>query len=185
MVGEGIGRAGALRIAGWGLAAGLLLLPLVAMRFTDEVRWDGTDFVFAAVLIGSVGVGLELAMRRGPNASYRAGAALALVTGFLMVWINAAVSIIGGEGSQARPLFLGVAATALGASALARFRPSGMARAMAATAAAQVAAPVVAQLAGLGTSDAGGATKAAVLTAGFAALWLASAYLFARAGKAN
>ena len=38
------------RIIGWSIPATLLLLPLVAMRFTDEVNWTFSDFVFAAVL---------------------------------------------------------------------------------------------------------------------------------------
>jgi hypothetical protein len=32
------------RIAAWATAAILLLLPLIAMPFTDEVNWDETDF---------------------------------------------------------------------------------------------------------------------------------------------
>jgi hypothetical protein len=30
----------------WIMAAFLLLLPLVAMQFTDEVDWDETDFTY-------------------------------------------------------------------------------------------------------------------------------------------
>jgi hypothetical protein len=32
------------RIAAWATAAILLLLPLIAIQFTDEVNWDETDF---------------------------------------------------------------------------------------------------------------------------------------------
>jgi hypothetical protein len=32
------------RLAAWATAAILLLLPLIAMPFTDEVNWDETDF---------------------------------------------------------------------------------------------------------------------------------------------
>ena len=39
----------------WGIAAwvtaGLVLLPLVAVQFTDEVKWTRRDFLFATVLI--------------------------------------------------------------------------------------------------------------------------------------
>ena len=49
------------RIAAWAVAALILLLPLVAMEFTDEVVWEVTDFaVFGALLVG-VGVTFELA----------------------------------------------------------------------------------------------------------------------------
>ncbi|MGH8077936.1 MAG: hypothetical protein ACREPE_11510 [Lysobacter sp.] len=39
------------RIAIWGTAALLLLLPLVAMQFTDEVDWDETDFIVIGAMI--------------------------------------------------------------------------------------------------------------------------------------
>lgn len=35
----GTGRHNPWRIVGWGTAAALLLLPLVAMQFTSEVNW--------------------------------------------------------------------------------------------------------------------------------------------------
>lgn len=168
----------ALRIAGWGFGAALLAAPLVAMQFTDEVDWTPADFAFAAVLIGAVGLGLEAALRLGPNAFWRAGAVVALATAFLMTWINAAVAIVGGDGSPAGPLFLVVPAVALAGTALARLRPAGMARAMLAAAAAQAAVPAFAQIAGIGASGADDIRKVVVLTAGFAAMWLASAWLF-------
>ena len=45
------------RLAPWMMAALILLLPLVAMRFTDEVDWDATDFsVMGAMLLGACGL---------------------------------------------------------------------------------------------------------------------------------
>ncbi len=44
-------RGSWLRKAMWSGAPFLLLLPAVAMRFTAEVNWTGSDFVFAAVLL--------------------------------------------------------------------------------------------------------------------------------------
>ncbi len=59
-----------------GLATGLILLvPLVAMQFTDEVDWGVFDFVFAGALLGGTGALLELAMRKGNNIAHRAAAA--------------------------------------------------------------------------------------------------------------
>lgn len=45
----------------------ILSLPLVAMLFTDEVVWSLADFVATGVLLGVIGVALELAMRRAGN----------------------------------------------------------------------------------------------------------------------
>lgn len=62
----------AVRVA---LATGLiLLLPLVAMQFTDEVDWSVADFVFAGVLLAATGLLLELAVRKPRNIAYRAAA---------------------------------------------------------------------------------------------------------------
>jgi hypothetical protein len=52
----------------------ILLLPLVAMLFTDEVDWSLADFVFAGALLGGTGLVLELAARKPRNVAYRAAA---------------------------------------------------------------------------------------------------------------
>ena len=40
----------------WGTAAFLLLLPLFAMQFTEEVNWDAVDFIaFGAMLLAACG----------------------------------------------------------------------------------------------------------------------------------
>ena len=69
----------ALRITGWSFAAGLLALPAIAMQFTDEVNWSGSDFVFAAIMFGTVGGLLELAGRASSNLAYRVAVAAAVV----------------------------------------------------------------------------------------------------------
>ena len=44
-------------------AAGLLLLlPLVAMQFTNEVNWTFSDFLVAGILLFGTGGLIELAM---------------------------------------------------------------------------------------------------------------------------
>ena len=171
------------RIVAWSAAAGLILLPLAAMQFTDEVNWDLFDFAFAIVLVGSVGIALELALRMMSNAAWRAGAVVALATTFLLVWINAAVSIIGGDDNPAKPLYFGVLAVAVLGAAIARLRAGGMARAMMAAAVAQVAVPVIAQFTGLGVAGFDDIRKVLILTAAFAGMWLVAAWLFWRGAR--
>ena len=61
---DGERRGNPWRIAGWGTAAGLVLLPLVAMQFTQRSRLDRVRLRHVAiVMLGSVGLGLELAVR--------------------------------------------------------------------------------------------------------------------------
>ena len=61
-----------------GRAVGLILLPLVAMQFTSEVVWTASDFVFAMVMFGGVGLGLELAART-KNRAFTMAVAIALL----------------------------------------------------------------------------------------------------------
>lgn len=162
------------RLLGWSIPALLLLLPLVAMRFTDEVNWTGSDFVVAAVLFGSVGLAFELIVRTSQSLAYRAGAALAVVAAFLTIWVNGAVGMIGSEGNPYNLLFGGVLLIALIGAILARFQPAGMARAMAAAAIAQAAVAAI----GLSTDMLGG-----IFSLAFAAPWLLAAALFWNAAQ--
>jgi hypothetical protein len=172
--GNSLGGLGPWRIAGWSLAALILLLPLIAMRFTDEVNWTASDFLFAGVLIGGVGLLFELAVRSSRNLAFRAGAALALGVSFLIVWANAAVGMIGDEDNPYNLLFGVVLLIALLGSALARLRPAGMALTMGAAGIVHLAIA----LGGLST-DQHGATMSAL----FAGPWLLAALLFRAAAK--
>ena len=163
------------RIAAWGTAALLLLLPLVAMRFTDEVRWDGADFIFAGIVFGTIGGLYELAVRMTRHWAQRAGVAASLAAALLIVWATGAVGMIGNEDNPYNLLFFGVILVALAGSALARFRPAGMARAMIAAAIAQAAVA----LGGMSTD-----LRGAVVSTAFAGLWLLAAALFWKAARA-
>lgn len=162
------------RIAGWSIAALILLLPLVAMRFTSEVNWTVGDFIFAALLIGIVGVTFELTVRVTPNWAFRGAVAVALAVSFLTVWANGAVGMIGDEDNPYNLLFLGVILLALLGSVAARFRPRAMALAMTAAALAQAALGIVGALADL---------RGGILSTLFAGLWLLSALLFRQSAR--
>jgi hypothetical protein len=53
----------------------ILPLPLVAMLFTDEVVWSLADFVVAGVLLATIGVALELAVKKAGNLAAAIGIA--------------------------------------------------------------------------------------------------------------
>jgi hypothetical protein len=163
-------------MAVWGTAAFLLLLPLVAMRFTEEVNWTLLDFVvFGAMLVAACGT-YELGTRMSGSTAYRAAIGIAVVAGFLLVWINLAVGIIGTEDDPANLMFGGVLLVGAVGALIARFRPRGMARALVVAAVAQALIAGIALVAGLGY-------EAVVLSAFFAAMWLASALLFRKAAR--
>ena len=78
------------RITGWSLAAFLLLLPLMAMQFTNEVNWDRGDFaVFGAMLLAA-GLAIEFSVKVLQNKTHRAFAGAAVVAAFLLVWVKLA-----------------------------------------------------------------------------------------------
>jgi hypothetical protein len=171
------------RMVPWLIAALLWLLPLVAMRFTNEVDWDETDFiVFGAMLIGACGA-YEWAARMTGNTAYRAAVGVAVVAAFILVWMNLAVGIIGSEDNPANLMYAGVLAVAILGALMVRFRPQGMALTFAATALAQGLAGAIALIAGWGSTGENWPRVILVLTGFFAALWLISAWLFRKAAR--
>ena len=159
----------------WIAAAALLLVPAVAMMLgVPGVAWDTFDFVVMGALLAAACALVEVGVRAGTGALYRAAFALAVLTGFLIVWVNLAVGMLGNEGHPANLMFGGVLAVAAAGALLARFRAPGMALAMAAAGVAQLAA------AGAALAMGGFETRELVLTACFALPWFASAALFAR-----
>lgn len=173
------------RIAMWGAAGGLLLLPLVAMQFTREVDWGPADFIIIGFMLVLVCGAVELAVRASGHIAFRAGTGVAAVAAFLLIWINLAVGIIGDEGNPANLLFGGVLAVALGGALVARSSAAGMARVMVATALAQGAVAAIALLAGFGATEPPGPAGILALNGFFVALWLLSAWLFATAARAS
>lgn len=125
------------RIAAWSTAGLILLLPLIAMQFTDEVNWQAADFVVFGAMLAAVGLTFELAVRKSRDTAYRAGFGLALLGAFLLVWVNGAVGIIGSENNDANLMYFGVIAIGILGAIITRFRASGMALTMFAMAIAQ------------------------------------------------
>jgi hypothetical protein len=151
------------RLAGWGLVALLLALPAI-LRFP----WTGSDFVFAGVLLGSVGAGIELLARLPGGVFVRLGGIVMAVTCFLTVWVNAAVGMIGDDNAY-NLLFAGVLVVAIGGALLVRYRPFGMVKVTLAAGVLQVA---------LGLGGYGVDPRGAVFSAAFGLFWLLAAALF-------
>lgn len=158
------------RILIWGGLAALLALPAVAMQFTDEVDWGPFDFLIMGVLFAVVGGCFELAARLSRNWTYRAAFGIAVITGFLTLWVNMAVGMIGNENDAANLVFLGVLLVAAVGAIIARFRADGMARTMIAAALAQAGCAVWAVSLG--------EARDAIFISTFCVFWLASAALF-------
>jgi hypothetical protein len=165
------------------VTAFILLVPLVAMRFTDEVNWTWSDFVVTGTLLFGSGLTYELIARKAGNAPYRAAVGVALAAALLLVWINLAVGIIGSENNPVNLLYFCVLGVGIVGAVIARLRPRGMARAMFATACAQASVPVIALVIGKSqVRSRQGPPGVLALNALFVLLFVVSALLFRRAG---
>ena len=147
------------------------------------MNWDLLDFVVFGAMIMALVTIILVVRRTSRNRAYRFGAALAAVGGFLVVWVNGAVGVIGGEQNDANLMIFGVLAVAIIGALLARLRAAGMATALYATAAVQVLVAVVAIAFDLGESSPKWPRGLLLLTAVFTGIWLLSAWLFGRAAR--
>ncbi|GIU83111.1 MAG: hypothetical protein D6687_02880 [Acidobacteria bacterium] len=167
-----------LRVTIWLGATALLLLPLIAMRFSDEVKWGPLDFAFAYVLLFSVAFPLDLLLRKRRPIAYQLGACLALVSAFLLIWINAAVGIIGSEKNPANLMYFGVIGAGILGVVFARFKSKGMMRSLITVASLFVLIAVSVLAFDLGTKEFSDKIKALVLNGFFATSFATSALLF-------
>lgn len=84
------------RLAGILLTVAILLLvPFIAMQFTNEVNWSVSDFMVAAVLLLGTGLLCELVMRKIKNIKTRLAICGVILLALLIIWIELAVGIFG------------------------------------------------------------------------------------------
>lgn len=77
------------------VTAAVLLIPFVAMRFTSEVDWTGSDFAIGAVLLAGTGMLVELAKARLRTRKARMIGIAMIALGFVFVWAELAVGLVG------------------------------------------------------------------------------------------
>ena len=73
----------------------LLLIPLIAMQFTDEVNWTPMDFSVAGALLIGTGLMCDLVLRKISKVKYRIALCSAILLGLLLIWAELAVGIFG------------------------------------------------------------------------------------------
>ena len=176
------------RLGIWAIAIGILLLiPLAAMRFTNEVNWELSDFVIMGAALCTIGLLYELIARRSRKAVYRTAFGVGLLGAFLLFWVNGAVGIIGSEDQPANLLYGAVFVVGLIGSLFARFKAIGMSRTLFAAALVQMLVPVAAYFIWPPpvTSWSPGVPGVFLLSAFFALLFLISALLFRQASSSQ
>ena len=78
-----------------GVAVVILLIPLIAMQFTQEVNWSVSDFLIAGALLIGTSLLLELVFRKVKHSNHRVALSIVLIIVLLLVWAELAVGIFG------------------------------------------------------------------------------------------
>jgi uncharacterized membrane protein len=76
-------------------AALILLIPLIAMRFTDEVNWTLFDFAVAGFLLLGTGLMWEFVIRKVNKKGIKIAICIVLLVILLLIWAELAVGIFG------------------------------------------------------------------------------------------
>ncbi|PHR11099.1 MAG: hypothetical protein COA40_12260 [Aequorivita sp.] len=73
----------------------ILLIPLIAMQFTDEVNWDLFDFIVMGGLLLGTGLSCEIVLRMVKNTTHRIIICGIILIMLFLVWAELAVGIFG------------------------------------------------------------------------------------------
>ena len=73
----------------------ILLVPLIAMQFTNEVDWNVYDFVIMGILLLGTGLLCELVMRNVKKMKYRIAICGLILLVLFLIWAELAVGIFG------------------------------------------------------------------------------------------
>jgi hypothetical protein len=158
----------------------VLMIPLVGVMVSREWKWGFFDFVFAWVVLACTTFAYRLLVsRKSANLTYRLGAGLAVVTGFVITWTNLAVQIIGDDNPGNGLYFLVILGGMIGVG-LSRFQPAGLAKVAFAMAAAFPVVPVVSVLLWPGDFNPG-FPQVLLLSSCFGAAFVAAGLLFRHA----
>lgn len=160
------------------ITGAVLLMPLIAMQFTTEVNWTLSDFIVMGFLIFGTGITYLLITKKSADLMFRIAVAATCATGFLLIWMNLAVGIIGSESNPINLLFYGVTIIGLTGSVISRFQPKGMVFVLITTALAQALISAIILVGGYYHSTSNSIAEIVGINGFFIMLWIFSALLF-------
>lgn len=73
----------------------LLLIPFIAMQFTEEVNWGLFDFIIMGTLLLGIGLLCEMVLQKIKTRQHRIILCVALLLLFFLIWAELAVGIFG------------------------------------------------------------------------------------------
>lgn len=163
----------------------ILLIPLAAMQFSAQVNWTPGDFIFAGALIFGTGFVYKLITLKNAERIYRIAVGMTCATGFLLVWANAAVGIIGTENNPVNMLYFGVLLIGFFGAIITRFQPKGMSFALFGTALAHTLATATVLIGNYYDPSVTPVMEIVILNGFFIMLWTGSGFMFRYASVKN
>src|SRR6188508_1495140 len=73
----------------------LLSVPLIAMQFTNEVKWGAFDFLVMGILLLGTGLTCEFVMRKVTKFEHRILLIAGILVALFLIWAELAVGIFG------------------------------------------------------------------------------------------
>ncbi|OEY73418.1 hypothetical protein [Salegentibacter salarius] len=73
----------------------LLLIPLIAMQFSNEVVWTASDFIIMGILLLVTGLGIDLVLTKVSSSKNRLIIGGIILAVFFMIWAELAVGVFG------------------------------------------------------------------------------------------
>ena len=77
------------------IALAILLIPFIAMDFSNDVDWTLFDFIVAGILLFGTGLTLEFILRKIKTLRYRILFGIILFLLLFIVWVELAVGVFG------------------------------------------------------------------------------------------
>ena len=75
------------------ISMGLLLIPFIAMQFTDEVNWGIGDFFIMGIMLSTPGISIQFVFNKIDSQPKRIILISIIIVFFLLIWAELAVGI--------------------------------------------------------------------------------------------
>ncbi len=161
----------------------IIMIPLIAMQFTNEVVWTMSDFIIGWTILFSIGFAFQAIGRRAKNSSYKFATGIAAFTTLFVIWSNLAVGIIGNEDNPLNLMYFGVVLLMVFGSYIAQLKAKAMSRVLFASAVLHALVSIIG-LSIFSTQNPGYTiVNVAILNVVLVTMWAVSGLLYGKASS--
>lgn len=157
---------------------GFLFIPLVAMLLQTGLQWSVFDFIVVGGLVFTAVMGYMLLRSWSNSPTHSLAAMLAVVTTFLVIWVNLAVGLIGAGPHWGNWIYAIIPFVIVGGVLVGGRNVRGMTISMYAAAISFLVIGLIALIAGLQHLPESSVREILGINGMFAVLYLVSALLF-------